>query len=80
MFSFPIREKGNNFHMRVFYVMPAMANNEHSCSTSNRWWYGFSLSNLEKEGFRSRVIRSGKSSQPDVRIIPVEDGGSRNSP
>ena len=40
---------------------------------------GFSLSNPEKEGFRTRVIRSGKSSQPDVRIIRVDNGGSRSS-
>ena len=59
--------------------MPAMANNEHRCSKSDKWWYGFSLSNPEKEGFRTRVIRSGKSSQPDVRIICVDDGGSWNS-
>ena len=58
--------------------MPAMANNEHRCSKSDKWWYGFSLSNPEKGGFRTRVIRSGKSSQPDVRIIRVEDGGSGN--
>jgi len=58
--------------------MPAMPNNEHTCSKSDKWWYGFSLSNPEKEGFRTRVIRSGKSSQPDVRIIHVEDGSSGN--
>jgi len=77
--AFPIREKGNNFHLRVSCVMPAMANNEHRCSKSDKWWYGFSLSNPEKEGFRTRVIRSGKSSQPDVRIIRVDDGGSGNT-
>ena len=76
---FPIREKGNNFHLRVSCVMPAMANNEHSRSKSDKWWYGLSLSIPEKEGFRTRVIRSGKSSQPDVRIIRVENDGSGNS-
>ena len=35
-----------------------------------------SVTNPEKEGFQTGVIRSGKSSQPDVRIIRVEDGGS----
>ena len=59
--------------------MPAMANNEHTCSKSDKWWYGFSLSSPEKEGFRTRVIRPGKSTQPDVRIIRVDDGGSGNS-
>ena len=76
---FPIREKRNNFHLRVSCVMPAMANNEHNCSKSDKWWYGFSLPNPEKEGFRTRVIRSGKSSQLDVRIIRVDDGGTGNS-
>ena len=59
--------------------MPAMANNEHSFSKFDKWWYMFSLSNPEKEGFQTRVIRLGKSSQPDVRIICVDDSGSGNS-
>ena len=59
--------------------MPVMANNEHTCTKSDKWWYGFSLSSPKKEGFRTRVIRSGKSSQLDVRIIRVDDGGSENS-
>ena len=59
--------------------MPAMTNNEHICSKSDKWWYGFSLSNPEKGGFQTRVIRPGKSSEPDVRTICVEGGGSGNS-
>ena len=59
--------------------MPTMANNEHTCSKSDKWWYGFSLSTPEKEGFQTRVIRPGKSSELDVRIIRVEGGGSGNS-
>ena len=39
----------------------------------------FSLSNLEKEDFRTRVRRSRRDSKLDVRIIRVEGGGSRNS-
>ena len=77
--AFPIRKKGNNFLLRVSCVMPIMANNEHYCWKFDKWWYEFSLSNPEKEGFRTRVIRSGKSSQLDVRIICVDDGGSGNS-
>jgi len=38
----------------------------------------FSLSNPEKEDFRNRVIRTGRNSKPDVRIIRVEGGGSKN--
>jgi len=67
-----------NFHMMVSCVMFGLTNNEHNRSRSDRLWYGFSLSNPEKEGFPTRVIRSGKSSQPDVRIIHVEDGSSGN--
>ena len=78
--AFPIKEKGNSFHLRVSCVIPAMANNEHNRSKSNRWWYGFSLSNPEKEDFQTRVIRSGRNSKPDVRIICVKGGGSKNSP
>jgi hypothetical protein len=60
--------------------MLAIARPEHKCSKSNRWLYGFSLSNLEKESPRTIAIRSGRSSQPDVMIIGVEGGGSKNSP
>ena len=40
----------------------------------------FSLSNPEKEDFRTRVRRSRRDSKLDVRIIRVEGGGSKNSP
>jgi hypothetical protein len=40
----------------------------------------FSLSNPEKEDFQTRVIRPGRDSKLDVRIIRVEIGGSKNSP
>ena len=40
----------------------------------------FSLSNPEKKDFRNRVIRTGRNSKPDVRIIRVEGGGSENCP
>jgi hypothetical protein len=57
----------------------AEAKREQSCSNSRIWWSGFSLLNPEKESFRTIAIRSGKSSQLDVRIIHVDDGGSGNS-
>ena len=69
-----------NFHMMVSCVMFGLTNNEHNRSRSDRLWYGFSLSNPEKEDFQTRVIRSGRNSKPDVRIICVKGGGSKNSP
>ena len=66
--------------MRVFCVMFGMTNSEHICSNSDRWLYGFSLCNLEKECFRTRVMRSGRTSKLDVRIIHIDCGGSKNSP
>ena len=66
--------------MRVSYVMFGLTNNEHNRSKSDRWLYKVSLSNLEKGCFQTRVMRSGRNSKPDVRIIRVEGGGSENCP
>ena len=40
-FAFPVREKENNFHLRVSCVMPEMLRHEHISSNSCRWWLGF---------------------------------------
>jgi hypothetical protein len=32
-----IREKGNNFHLRVSCAMPEIFRHEHTCSNSHRW-------------------------------------------
>jgi hypothetical protein len=43
-FAFPMREKGNNFHLSVSCVMPEMLRHEHISLKSSKWLQGFSLS------------------------------------
>jgi hypothetical protein len=47
-FAFHKSEKGNNFHLMVSCVMPAIARQEHKCSNSLRWAYGFLFFSPEK--------------------------------
>jgi hypothetical protein len=35
-FAFSMREKGNNLHLKVSYVMPKMLRHEHISSNSHR--------------------------------------------
>jgi hypothetical protein len=71
-FAFFLREKGNNFHFRVSYVMPEMLRHKHISSNSSRWWQGSSLSCPEKGCARTMAIKLGQSPQPDERLVLKE--------
>ena len=77
-FTFSMREKGNNFHFRVSYVMPEMLRHEHISSNSCMWWHGFSFSTPEKGCARTMAFRLGWSSLPDESF--GFEGGLGNSP
>ena len=61
-FTFPVREKGNNFHLRVYCVMPKMLRHEHISSKSRRSWWRLSFSCPEKGSARTMAIKPGWSS------------------
>ena len=46
--TFPMREKGNNVHLKVSYVMLEILRHEYISSNSSRCWQGFSPSCPEK--------------------------------
>jgi hypothetical protein len=43
-FALPVREKENNFHLKVSCVMPEMLSHEYISLKSSRCWQGFSSS------------------------------------
>jgi hypothetical protein len=55
-FTFPMRQKGNNFHLSVSYVMPEMLRHKHISSKSHRWWQGFSFLCSEKGSTQTMAI------------------------
>jgi hypothetical protein len=79
-FAFPVREKGNNFHLMVSCVMPKMYRHGHISSKSSRCWHGFSFSCPKKGNARIVAISHGWSSYPNERFGFGESGGSWNSP
>ena len=79
-FAFPMREKGNNFHLRVSCVMPEILRHEHIYSNSHRWLHGSLLSFSEKGCARTIAIKPEWSSLPDEWFSFGESDGSRNSP
>ena len=71
-----MREKENNFHLKISCVMPRITKLEHSFSNSRKWSRGSSLIAPEKSHFRTMAIKLGSSSWLDE-----EDGdGLENSP
>ena len=71
-----MREKGNNFHRNISYVMPGITKLEHSFSNSRKWSRGSSLIAPEKGHFRTMAIKPGSSSWLDEE----DSNGSENSP
>ena len=47
--ALPVKENGNNFHLKVLSDMPAIRKHAQVCSNSCRCEYGFSLPSPEKD-------------------------------
>ena len=60
--AFPMREKGNNFHLKVSYDMPGITKHEHSSSNTCKSRSRSSVSKPEKVCARTMVMMRGWSS------------------
>jgi len=60
--ALPVKENGNNFHLKVSSDMPAICNHAQVCSNSHRCEYRFSSPFPEKDCSRINFIKHGCSS------------------
>jgi hypothetical protein len=67
-------ERGNNFSLKEFCIIPGGASDEHNLSNFFKWSWGSSLLASEKGQFQTMAIRLGLSS-----LMGVEVDGSVNS-
>ena len=60
--ALPVKENGNNFHLKASLEMPAIRKHAQVHANSYRCEYGFSLPSLEKDYSRISFIKHGHSS------------------
>ena len=60
--ALPVKENGNNFHLKVLSDMPAIGKHAQVYSNSHRCEYGFSLPSPEKDLSQISFIKHRRSS------------------
>ena len=75
--ALPVKENGNNFHLKVLSDMPAIRKHAQICSNSHRCEYGFSSLSLEKDLSWINFIKLRHSSKPGGMIGSEDYSGFR---